>query len=154
MVDLDEITTKAFQLAVASGANYIEFDVRYTKDKKIVIFHDETLNRMTGLSRTIKDFNSKEIKTFRTKNIGSKILFLSEIFDKFKGKMNFMINLKQDELMKDVVNKINTINITANCVISRRNLSVLNKIYHYEDQIKICYNLTHGKDLSLKERDS
>ncbi|MHA1803395.1 MAG: glycerophosphodiester phosphodiesterase [Promethearchaeota archaeon] len=150
-VGFDENTIEAFQIAIDSGANYIEFDVRATKDKKIIIFHDEKLNRITNLSGAIKDFNLEEIKTFKTKITGSKIPLLSEIFEIFKNKINFMIHLKQAELMKDVIKMIKTKDLTKNCVISERKLSVLKMIHHHDHQIKTCYNITHGKDLSLQE---
>ena len=65
-VDFDENTILAFKKAIEYKANYIEFDVRKTKDRKLVVLHDSTLNRTTDGSGLLKDFNYKEIRAFKT----------------------------------------------------------------------------------------
>ncbi|HCG97806.1 MAG TPA: glycerophosphodiester phosphodiesterase, partial [Erysipelotrichaceae bacterium] len=40
----------AFKLAGEYGFDYIETDIQVTKDKKLVLFHDNTLKRMYGLA--------------------------------------------------------------------------------------------------------
>lgn len=40
-----ENTMSAFRAAVLQGYDVIELDLRYTQDKKIVVLHDETINR-------------------------------------------------------------------------------------------------------------
>lgn len=42
-----ENTMSSFRLAAEKGLDWIEFDVRLTKDGSLVIFHDETLERTT-----------------------------------------------------------------------------------------------------------
>ncbi len=42
-----ENTLLAFELAVAAGADGVELDVRLTRDRQVVVFHDATLERMT-----------------------------------------------------------------------------------------------------------
>lgn len=44
---LPENTLVAFKDAIAAGADIVELDVWMTKDGKIVVHHDESLNRMT-----------------------------------------------------------------------------------------------------------
>ena len=39
LVDYDENTLEAFDIAIKSGANCIELDVRRTKDRKLIVFH-------------------------------------------------------------------------------------------------------------------
>ncbi|MEM5810724.1 MAG: glycerophosphodiester phosphodiesterase, partial [Candidatus Aenigmatarchaeota archaeon] len=43
-----ENTLRSFKKAIELGANAIEFDVRETKDKKLVVIHDENIRRITG----------------------------------------------------------------------------------------------------------
>ena len=45
-----ENTMTAFEKALEMGANGIETDVQRTKDGKLVLFHDTTLERVTGES--------------------------------------------------------------------------------------------------------
>jgi glycerophosphoryl diester phosphodiesterase len=44
-----ENTLDAFEKCISIGYDYIETDVRETKDGKLVIFHDEDLSRICGL---------------------------------------------------------------------------------------------------------
>jgi len=56
-----ENTIAAFTKAIELGASGIETDVQLTKDGKIVIIHDESLARTTGLNQLIKDIHSDEL---------------------------------------------------------------------------------------------
>jgi len=47
-----ENTLPAFESALAQGADGVEFDVRFNYEGAIVVFHDESLERMTGGSDT------------------------------------------------------------------------------------------------------
>ena len=42
-----ENTLLAFQKAIEAGADGIELDVQFSKDGKLVVIHDETLDRTT-----------------------------------------------------------------------------------------------------------
>lgn len=57
-----ENTLAAFKEAIRLGAHMIEFDVRMTKDKKLVIMHDKTVDRTTNGSGAVSDLTLKEIK--------------------------------------------------------------------------------------------
>lgn len=48
-----ENTLAAFALAVAEGADAIELDVRLSLDDVPVVFHDDTLTRMTGVAGSV-----------------------------------------------------------------------------------------------------
>jgi glycerophosphoryl diester phosphodiesterase len=52
----------AFRKAVELGSHGIECDVQLTKDGRLVICHDETLERTTGAKGLIKDFTYDELK--------------------------------------------------------------------------------------------
>lgn len=55
-----ENSLPAFEAAIACGFP-IETDVRFTKDKQLVIFHDDTLYRMTGDKRAVSDCTLEEL---------------------------------------------------------------------------------------------
>jgi glycerophosphoryl diester phosphodiesterase len=43
------------------GANGIETDVRRTSDGKLVLFHDESLNRLTGTDASIESMTYDDL---------------------------------------------------------------------------------------------
>ncbi|MCY0860044.1 MAG: glycerophosphodiester phosphodiesterase [Sulfolobaceae archaeon] len=57
-----ENTIASFRLAKEMGADGIETDLHMTKDKRIVLIHDETVDRTTNGSGYVRDFTLEEIK--------------------------------------------------------------------------------------------
>lgn len=59
-----ENTILAFQKAIEAGADGIELDVQMTKDKELVIIHDETINRTCNGKGYVSDYTLKELQEF------------------------------------------------------------------------------------------
>lgn len=56
-----ENTLSAYENAIKLGFDYVELDVRYTRDGVPVCMHDEKVNRTTGADGYVKDFTAEEI---------------------------------------------------------------------------------------------
>jgi len=67
-----ENTIRAFKRALDLGVDLIEFDVRTTKDKKLIVIHDETVDRTTNGKGYVRNLNFEEIKKLNTSE-GEKI---------------------------------------------------------------------------------
>lgn len=57
-----ENTLRSFRAGIELGANAIEFDTRLTKDDKLVVFHDKSLERTTDGKGNVRDFTLKELQ--------------------------------------------------------------------------------------------
>ncbi|KAI4448099.1 Glycerophosphodiester phosphodiesterase [Eubacterium plexicaudatum ASF492] len=57
-----ENTLEAFRMAVDCKADGIELDVQKTKDGKLVVIHDEKLDRVSRASGLVKDFTYEKLK--------------------------------------------------------------------------------------------
>jgi glycerophosphoryl diester phosphodiesterase len=57
-----ELTKVAYKAAIDEGADGFECDVRVTKDKQLVLWHDSDMQRVAGNSARIADSNFAEIK--------------------------------------------------------------------------------------------
>ncbi|TXT54457.1 MAG: hypothetical protein BAJALOKI2v1_770001 [Promethearchaeota archaeon] len=147
----DENTFGAFLKALDHGADYIEFDIHKTKDDKLIIIHDETLNRTTDGMGLIKDLTYSEIKKVRTKTNKEMVPRLDSVLTKLKHKVKFMIELKGRNVLKKLMELIDQRFLIENSVISGRNLVDLKTIRTKIPNIKICYNITKGAGLSLQE---
>lgn len=86
----------------------IELDVHLTKDKKVVVFHDYDLFRMTGVSKKIEDTNYDEIKLYNLKNTYEKIPLLEDVMKLVNDRVLILIELKNKKvgLLEDEVLKI------------------------------------------------
>lgn len=59
-----ENTMLAFRKAEEAGADEIELDVQLTKDKTVVVIHDEKIDRTTDGTGLVKDYTYEELKKF------------------------------------------------------------------------------------------
>ncbi len=84
---------KAFQNAIDHGVAF-EFDIHLTKDKQLVVCHDENLKRTTGKEGIIEDLTLKEIKDNYRLLDGGEIPTLQEVFDLNKERVPMVIELK------------------------------------------------------------
>ncbi len=85
-----ENSLKAINYSKEIGVDYIEFDVRVTKDKKLVVFHDKSLKRLAGVDYLIADLTLEDISKITLKS-GEKIPTLDELL---KTAGNIPLSLK------------------------------------------------------------
>ena len=87
-----ENSMTAFEKALEAGCEGIELDVHLTKDNKIVIIHDEKIDRTSNGTGLIKDMTYDELKTidfsyiYKDKVGFCKIPTLREYFELVKDK--------------------------------------------------------------------
>lgn len=67
-----ENTMTSFIEAEKAGADGIELDVQLTKDREVVIIHDEKVDRTTSGSGYVKDFTFKELRKLNANKRGLK----------------------------------------------------------------------------------
>jgi len=57
-----ENTIAAYKNAIKIGADFIEVDLRTTKDSQLVVMHDATINRMTGINGSIQNMTFDSLR--------------------------------------------------------------------------------------------
>ncbi len=88
-----ENSLKAFRLATEAGYG-IELDIRLSKDKIPVVFHDDTLRRICGSEGRVEDYTCKELKRFVLCHSKETIPTLKEALDEVNGKVPIIIEYK------------------------------------------------------------
>lgn len=142
-----ENTKIAFEKAIDVGADGVEFDVHLTKDRKVVIIHDERLDRTSNGKGLVKDFTLEELKKLNmSKNYENiktqEILTLREYFQIVKD-LNFITNVELKNSIYDYkgieeeVNKIiKEFNLEKNVIISSFNHDSVMKFKEINHKIK------------------
>lgn len=90
-----ENSLEAFRAAVEAGCG-IELDVQFTRDMKLVVFHDDNLKRMCGDDRMVIDVDYEELSTMRLLETDEKIPLLSEVLELVDGKVPLLIEMKNE----------------------------------------------------------
>ncbi|WP_286149043.1 glycerophosphodiester phosphodiesterase family protein [Paenibacillus sp. FSL R5-0490] len=112
-----ENTLASFEKAIEMGFDYIELDVRLSKDKQLVVIHDANVLRTTDGEGLIEELTVKDLKKldagswFSPAYAGEKIPLLTEVLKQASGKIGIIIEMKSPEnqpgmteILADVLN--------------------------------------------------
>ncbi|MDD5066116.1 MAG: glycerophosphodiester phosphodiesterase, partial [bacterium] len=86
-----ENTIISFQTALDQKVDIIELDVHLSRDKKLVVIHDEKVDRTTDGTGLVRDMTSRQIKKldagikFSKKFRNARVPFLEEVMELLKG---------------------------------------------------------------------
>ena len=141
-----ENTMSSFLLGIELGANGIELDLQKTKDNKIVIFHDDTIDKKSNGTGKIEDYTYDQLyqldfgSWFDSKYNGEHIVlfedFAKEFFDK---NLTFAIELKSFGIEEQVLKIINKYKRHDLIYISSFDYAILKKVRELDDKIKISW---------------
>ena len=138
-----ENTLAAFNAAVDAGAPMIELDVSLTKDRKLIVIHDDTLDRTTDGIGPVSEYTLAELKRF---DAGSwfdtcfkdeQLPALEEVFDAVGGQVLLNIEIKSsafelkrlpDAIENQVIDLIHSKNCKDSVLISSFNDTILKNI--------------------------
>jgi glycerophosphoryl diester phosphodiesterase len=81
----------------AVDAHYaIEVDVQLTADNEVVVFHDDTLDRLTTATGRVAARSLAELRQIAIRGTDERIPTLQELLDKVAGRTPIVIELKSD----------------------------------------------------------
>ena len=90
---IPENSVLAFKKAIDN--NYlIELDVRLTKDKKLVVFHDDNLKRVCGVNKRVKDLTYRELLKYNLFDTTLKVPLFSDVIKLVNGRVPILIETK------------------------------------------------------------
>lgn len=90
-----ENSISAIKAAVENGYG-IEFDVRLSSDGKLVVFHDDTLDRVCGREGKVRDFTAEELATFKLSGTDDGVPTFDEVLSAVGGRVPLLIEIKED----------------------------------------------------------
>ena len=100
--DIPENSITAFRKAVENDYG-IELDVQLTTDNKLVVFHDRSLERMTGIRKDLIDCDFNEIEQYNLLDTDEKIPLFTDVLKELKKDTPLIIEIKPDGRYIDTV---------------------------------------------------
>lgn len=91
--NIPENTIAAFHRAKEHGYG-IELDIRFTKDKRIVVFHDDGLKRACGVKKNVNEFTFDELENFGLFGTDHKIPLFSDVLKEIGGAVPMIVEFK------------------------------------------------------------
>jgi glycerophosphoryl diester phosphodiesterase len=91
--EIPENSLNAFENAILHDYP-IELDLRITDDDKLVVFHDESLKRMTDTNGYITNVKSADLKNYKFLGTNQTIPALEEALELISGKVPVLIEIK------------------------------------------------------------
>jgi glycerophosphoryl diester phosphodiesterase len=128
---------------VGTRADMVELDVLLSKDRKMVVIHDESLDRTTNGKGMVRDYTLSELKTFDAGSWldarfrGERLPTLEEVLDMVNGRVAINMEIKRsayepnhppDAIEKQVVELVTRKNALDNVLISSFEWRVLEKL--------------------------
>jgi glycerophosphoryl diester phosphodiesterase len=96
-----ENTLSSIEKAIELGVDYVEIDLRLTRDGHVVVLHDATVDRTTNGHGRIKDLTLAQVMRIKTKD-GQHVPTLEEVLKLTDGQVGLMLELKIRGLAKPV----------------------------------------------------
>jgi glycerophosphoryl diester phosphodiesterase len=103
-----ENTLKSFRIGCENGADVVECDIHLSKDKRMVVIHDNTLDRTTNGTGWVRDYTFEELKKLDAGG-GEKIPALKEMVDlvmQFEKRLIVEIKGESFDLAKETAEKL------------------------------------------------
>ena len=96
-----ENTIASFDHAIELGAEFLELDIHLTKDGKLAVIHDSSVNRTTNAKGKVSDFTMNELKNldagswFHSRFAGESIPELRDILERYSEQAGLLIEIKK-----------------------------------------------------------
>ncbi len=142
-----ENTLAAFRLALENRADGIELDVMLSADQKLVVIHDDTLDRTTNGHGQVSDTPLAAMRDldagrwFKPEFEGEPIPLLEEVFAEFGSKFLINVELKnyktpRDPLPERVVEMVKRYNLSDTVLLSSFNARNLPRVKSLAPEIR------------------
>ena len=136
---LPENTLLAFYTGIFMGANGIETDVRRTADGVLLLFHDKTLERVTGDPRAVEECTLAELMELNVEKNGfcDKIAVFEDFLQKFAFRdITFAIELKGEGVERDTAKLLRKYNLVEKAVITSFKLDYIKNFIAYAPEFE------------------
>ncbi|MBQ8408516.1 MAG: glycerophosphodiester phosphodiesterase [Clostridia bacterium] len=102
---LPENSLAAFELACREGYG-IELDVQLSRDGEVMVFHDYTLIRMTGVDKKLCELSAEELRKLSLAGTDQTIPTFAEVLSLIDGRVPILVELKGENFDTSLCPKV------------------------------------------------
>jgi len=130
-----ENTLRSVRRAIELGVDRVEIDVRISRDGRLVIMHDETVDRTTNGHGYVSELTFDDLRSLDA-GMGEKIPTLDEILKFTMGKAKLEIELKVPEATEPTIQLIEELNAEKDVIIISFIHELLERVHDLNPNIK------------------
>ena len=130
-----ENTLRSVRRAIELGVDRVEVDVRVSRDGRLVIMHDETVDRTTNGHGYVRELTLNELRSLDA-GMGEKIPTLEEILEFTMGKAKLEIELKVPEATEPTIQLIEELNAENDVILISFIHELLDRVFDLNPNIK------------------
>lgn len=151
-----ENTISSFYLGLLQGANGIETDIQKTKDGVLVLFHDDTLDRVSNKQGKLCDYTWEELKDIEiygscSTGFYDRIVTLKEFLEKFSQyDINFAIELKGADVEKETLEMVKAFGIVNKTTFTSFNFQYIKRVKELDSSARVGWLTSSVDDETIK----
>ncbi len=131
-----ENTLRSFKRAISFKVDMIECDAHLTKDNKVIIMHDDTLDRTTTGKGKVSDYTLKQLQSIRTTEKNEPIPTVEQVIQLTKNHCQLNVEIKGIKPATQVAKLITKHNAQSYVIISSNSVKALNQVKKINPKIK------------------
>lgn len=131
-----ENTLRSYRKALEIGVDYVETDVYLTKDKRLIVMHDGTVDRTTNGHGPVEAMTFEEVRKLDAGK-GEKVPTLEEVLTLIKGKAKIHIEMKGDGTPRPVVETVQAMGMVSDVVVTSGNTDRLREVKSLNPKIAV-----------------
>ncbi len=122
-----ENTLRAFDLAIQQGAQMIELDLHATRDHRVVVIHDPTLDHTTDLTGRVDQMSLDEIKSADAGK-GERVPTLDETLELTAGKVRLYLEIKDPYAAAETLRIVRARHCQAQVMIASFDIELMRRL--------------------------
>jgi len=141
-----ENSLSAFLLAEKMGATEVELDVRFSRDKHIMICHDESLDRFGYPGKRVAEYTAADLTTLDMGSWfspylyrGERMMQLDTLFHVFGERLTYHVEMKEDSLAlpQALLGMISERHLQARTIVTSKYFHLLEQIRKLDPDLRV-----------------
>ena len=138
-----ENTLPSFDLAIRAGADFVEADLRATRDGVIICIHDATLDRTTTGKGPVSEHTYREVagldagSWFSPRYAGEHVPTLVELLSLAQGRAGLALDIKTPGIEERVLGQVESWGFEDDAIIVSDHLEVLTRVKRLNPRITL-----------------